>query len=104
MPRTLGALAALTATLALAIGTLASPALADGGRKLFITSAVEDGHGHATLPLHTGTSQIPGIGKVSASFIIPDALNVVKTSRQSFCTSGSLASVATRASTRSRVT
>src|SRR5947209_5311786 len=72
MPRTLGALATLAATLALAIGTLASPALADGGRTLFITSAVEDGHGHATLPLHTGTSQIPGTGTVSVSFIILD--------------------------------
>jgi hypothetical protein len=72
MPRTLGALAALAATLALAISTLASPALANGGRTLFITSAVEDGHGHAMLPLHTGTSQIPGTGKVTVSFIILD--------------------------------
>jgi hypothetical protein len=72
MPRTLAALAVLAATLTLAISTLVTPALAAGGRTLFITSAVEDGHGHATLPLHTGTSHLPTGELVSVSFIILD--------------------------------
>ena len=76
MSRMLGAFAALAATLALAVGTLVTPALADGGRTLFITSATEDvkdGVHRATLPLHTGTSFVPTTGKVEpVSFIILD--------------------------------
>jgi hypothetical protein len=73
MSRKLGSLSAVFAAALLAAGILVTPALADGGRTLFITSAVEDGNGHATLPLHTGTSQIPGVGPVSVSFIILDS-------------------------------
>jgi hypothetical protein len=93
MLRLSGALA-VTATLALAIGTLVTPALADGGRTLFITSAVEDGHGRATLPLHTGTSQISGVGAVSVSFIILDTSSGELSSRLGVNRSQKLANAA----------
>ncbi len=93
MLRFSGALA-VAATLALAIGTLVTPALADGGRTLFITSAVEDGHGRATLPLHTGTSQISGSGAVSVSFIILDTSSGDLSSRLGVNNSQKLANAA----------
>ena len=93
MLRFFGALA-VAATLALAIGTLVTPALADGGRTLFITSAVEDGHGRATLPLHTGTSQISGSGAVSVSFIILDTSSGDLSSRLGVNNSQKLANAA----------
>jgi hypothetical protein len=46
---------AVSAGVALAIGTLAGPAAADG-RTLFITSAVEGPNNTVTFPLHRGTS------------------------------------------------
>lgn len=46
---------ALAATLVASVA-LAWPAHADGGRTLFVTSAVENANGTATLPLHRGTS------------------------------------------------
>jgi hypothetical protein len=69
--RMLSGLTALAASLVLALGTPTSPAVADG-RTLFITSAVEDGQGHATLPLHRGTSQLPTGQAVTVDFIILD--------------------------------
>ena len=71
MQRTFGRLAALTTAFVLAIAALTTPALASG-RTLFITSAVEDGSGHATLPLHHGTSHLPTGDTVAVSFIILD--------------------------------
>ena len=47
--------AAVAATLALAVGTLATPASANG-HTLFISSAVEHPDDTVTLPLHRGTS------------------------------------------------
>jgi hypothetical protein len=94
MPRPLGALAALAATVALALGTLVTPALADGGRTLFITSAVEDGHGHASLPLHTGTSHLPTGEAVSVSFIILDTSSGDLSSRLGVNNSQKLANAA----------
>jgi hypothetical protein len=55
MQRLFKGLAAVAATLALAVGTLATPASADG-HTLFISSAVEHPDDTVTLPLHRGTS------------------------------------------------
>ena len=55
MKRLLTGLAAAAATLALAVGTLATPASADG-HTLFISGAVEHPGDTVTLPLHRGTS------------------------------------------------
>ena len=63
--------AALVCSLLLALMPLAAPAFADG-RTLFLRSAVEDGRGHATLPLHRGTSHLPTGEPVSVGFIILD--------------------------------
>jgi hypothetical protein len=55
MKRLFTGFAAVAATLALAVGTLATPASADS-RTLFISSAVEHPGDTVTLPLHRGTS------------------------------------------------
>ena len=51
MQRLFTGLAAVAATLALAVGTLATPASANG-HTLFISSAVEHPDDTVTLPLH----------------------------------------------------
>jgi hypothetical protein len=65
---------AATLVLGLGLGTLTTPALANG-RTLFITSAVEDGQGHAALPLHRGTSRLPTGQAVTVYFIVLDTSN-----------------------------
>ena len=72
MLRRLAPVVALFSSMALSLVLLASPAAASG-RTLFIRSAVEDGHGHATLPLHHGTSRLGDTGApTSVDFIILD--------------------------------
>jgi hypothetical protein len=62
---------ALVSSLALTLVVAASPAAASG-RTLFIRSAVEDGRGHASLPLHRGTSRLPTGEATNVYFVILD--------------------------------
>jgi hypothetical protein len=71
MLRRIAPVFALVSSLALSLVALASPAAADG-RTLFIRSAAEDGHGHATLPLHHGTSRLPTGQPTDVYFVILD--------------------------------
>jgi hypothetical protein len=70
LPR-IASVVALISSLALTLVMAASP-VAASGRTLFIRSAVEDGHGHATLPLHRGTSRLPSGQATDVYFVILD--------------------------------
>src|SRR5919199_1966613 len=74
MLRRIASVVALVSSLALTLIVVASPAAASG-RTLFIRSAVEDGHGHATLPLHRGTSRLPTGETTDVYFVILDTSN-----------------------------
>jgi hypothetical protein len=71
MLRRIASVVALVSSLALTLVVVASPAAASG-RTLFIRSAVEDGRGHATLPLHRGTSRLQTGEPTDVYFVILD--------------------------------
>lgn len=74
MLRRIASVLALVSSLAAMLVVVASPAAASG-RTLFMRSAVEDGHGHATLPLHHGTSRLPTGEATDVYFVVLDTSN-----------------------------